>query len=311
MSFVPALKRVAGQFTYAEEDVAFKTRPTNIDSELIVTSLELPIPVKDAEAVYAPGGGRGPIYVTTKRKWNLDGNFSYRVQDGDFLGAIFGICNTEGSSPYTHTITIADLKSFATAYGVDAAADVITEFLGCKVDTGVLKVTDEDYELVCDIDYKACVPSDGASLETYTPNTIIPYVLKEGAFSSTALYTGAKARIYGFELTVKNNLKEIFTQGTFYPYDLVEGYQEYELKVTVGLEDDAEWDEIIDTTDKTYDYSMLLTRGANDTLTISGNAKLKGAPFKIDENDIRAELDLVPITAQVVVVDSIQNYAFE
>lgn len=310
MSFVEALQKVKGQFSYAEETVDFKTRPTNIDQFLALESLELPMPEKDAENIYAPGGGRVPVYSTTKRKWTLNGSFSYRVQNGDFLGAILGKCATSGSDPYEHLISVDDILSFGVAYGIDAAADVITEFLGCKVDQGTLKAGEDDQELKCDIDFKACVPSDGSSLETVTPITTIPYVLKEGAFSSTALYTGTKARIFSFEAIIKNNLKEIYVPGNFYPYDLIPGYQEYELKLNVGLEDDAEWDEIIDATDKSYDYSMLFTRGTDDDLTISGNAKLKSSPWAIDDNDIRAELALLPYSLGIEVNDSIDVYSF-
>ena len=310
MSFAEALQKVLGQFSYAEEDVAFKTRPTNIDQPLVIDSLELPMPDKDAENVYAPGGGRVPVYSTTNRKWTLDGNFSYRVQNGDFLGAILGKCATSGSDPYEHLITVDNIKSFAIAYGVDAAADVILEFLGCKVDQATLKASEDDLKLVCDIDFKACVPSDGSSLESVSHSAVVPYVLKQGTFTSTSFYSGAKARIHAFEVIIKNNLKEIYVPGNFYPYDLVQGYQEYELKLNVGLEDDVEWNEIIDDTDKSYDYSMLFNRGTDDDLTISGNCKLKSSPWSVDENDIRAELSFLPYTLGIEVNDSIDVYSF-
>lgn len=309
MSFVESLQKVKGQFSY-EEETEFKTRPTNIDQFLALDSIDLPMPDKDAESVYAPGGGRVPIYSTTNRKWTLDGSFSYRVQNGQFLGAAIGKCATTGSDPYEHLLSVDQIPSWGMAYGIDAAADVIAEFLGCKVDQATLKASEDDLKLVCDIDFKACKPADGASLESVSPLATVPYVLKQGTFTSTSFYTGAKARIYGFEAIIKNNLKEIYAPGNFYPYDLVNGYQEYELKLNVGLEDDAEWDEILDATDKTYDYSMLFNRGTDDDLTISGNAKLKSSPWNVDENDIRAELVFLPISLGIEVNDSIATYSF-
>jgi hypothetical protein len=311
MSFSEGYKKVEAQFSYYEETTP-KTRPTNIDTWLTLESEPTPpLPEKDAKAYYAPGGGRAPVFATTKRKWQLPGNFSYLVQDGEFIGAIMGICVTTGADPYTHTNDKANLPWFSTQTAWDSTADLIMEFLGCKVDTATFKASDEAPELICDVDYKACVPSDGSTLESLTPITTVPYVFKEGVFSSTSLYTGARARIHGFESKVSNNLKEVYAPGQFWPYDLVEGYQEYELKLTAGIEDDAEWDELIDATDKTYDYSYLMTRGADDTFKISGNAKLIKAPYNLGENDLRAELFFLPISKTVTIVDSTATYQFE
>ena len=310
MSFNAALKKVKGQFSYEEESTP-KTRPTNIDNWLTLESLDLPIPVRDIENTYAPGGGRTPVYATGKRNWELSGSFDFKVQNGDFLGAILGICVTTGSDPYTHTIDTSDLPYFSIAYGVDAATDVILEFLGCKVNVGTLTASKDEQDLKCSVEVMACKPNDGSSLETLTPITTKPYVFKEGAFTATNLYASAKARINSFEIKISNNLEVEPAPTQYYPYDLVEGYQEYEMKLNVTLEDDTEWDEIIDDTDKTYAYSMVFTRGTSDTLTISGDAKLKTEPWDIDQNAIKADLEFIPSSVTIEVVDSIAAYSFE
>jgi len=212
---------------------------------------------------------------------------------------------------YDHTITVADLPYFSIAYGVDAATDVILEFLGCKVNSATIKASKDEQDLLCSVEMMACIPSDGSALESLTPITTKPYVFKEGAFTATNIYASAKARINSFEITVNNNIEVEPAPSIYYPYDLVEGFQEYELKLNVTLEDDVEWDEIIDDTDKEYDYSMVFTRGTNDVLTISGTAKLKAQPWDIDQNAIKADLEFIPSSVTFLFNDLITAYNFD
>jgi len=312
MSFTEALKKVRGQFSYETEGATPKDRPTNILQWLTLESLDLPIPSRDIENTYAPGGGRSPVYSTGKRNWELTGSFDFKVQNGDFFAAILGQCVTVFNDPdYDHTITVADLPYFSIAYGVDAATDVILEFLGCKVNSATIKASKDEQDLLCSVEMMACIPSDGSALESLTPITTKPYVFKEGAFTATNIYASAKARINSFEITVNNNIEVEPAPSIYYPYDLVEGFQEYELKLNVTLEDDVEWDEIIDDTDKEYDYSMVFTRGTNDVLTISGTAKLKAQPWDIDQNAIKADLEFIPSSVTFLFNDLITAYNFD
>lgn len=310
----PLLSSTLG-FSYAKE-TTYRTRPTNIDRWLRVKTHELPVPVIEATAEYAHGAGRPPQYVNDWKKWLLNGNFTYEVTSGEFLGAILGSNSVVGSDPYTHTMVVTNqlIPSFSIqAPIVKSGADVITEFLGCRVSTASLKVSESDEKLMCDINYLAAKPSDGVAVETPTPVVSDPFMFKYGVFSSTSLYAGAKARVYDFEAKIDNQCNPDHVSGyEYYPYDIVPGTVKFdELKLEVGVDDDTEWDQSIGAPGTLHDYSMLFTRGADDTLKISGTGKRTGAPLDFSNNNVRAKLAILPVSMEFEVINSTPAFEFE
>ena len=319
MSYAEPLLSALTQFSWGEEDVDYKTRPTNINQYLRLHSTpELPVPVPETETIHAPGHGRGPAYVLDELKRELKGTIPFEVVTAEFFGAIFGECVTTGSGPdYTHTYNLSTLmpKSFATqAVFLQGATPLIQEYLGCRVNAATLKVAEDAERLLCDVDYFAAKPQDGGSTaETVATTRDRPFLFKEGAFSSTSIYTGAKARVFDFELPINLNCKPVYAGGQGNdPYDIVPGKADYgEMKVTVGIEDDTEWDEILGVSGTRHDFSYLFDRGTNDTLTISGNGKYKGPKYAFDDHDVRADLILVPDDITAVLVNTTELWAFE
>jgi hypothetical protein len=305
-----------------EEETTYKTRPTNIDRYLRIEhgSLEPPFPKREVADVHAHGGGWAPQYVDDYRKVEYPGRFSFEVITGEFLGCILGKVVTTGSDPYEHTMTVSDgiPGSFALQTPILAAGgNVIPEFLGCRIITATFNVGEDSEKLMCDIDMLACKAQDGgATPETVTTSTAEPFLFKGGVFSSTQLYAGAKARIHDVEMKVNRNAKSNYAGGNGYePYDILPGKCSFgEMKVTIGLEDDTEWDELLSlvtTPGQEYDYSYVVTRGTNDDITFSGNAKIKPNTIKADEHDLRMDLILIPRTFQILVEDSIATYPWE
>lgn len=302
-------------FSYAKE-TTYRTRPTNIDSWLRVKTHDVPVPVIEATPEYAHGAGRGPQYVNDWQKWVLEGNFTYEVVTGEFLGAILGSNSVVGSDPYTHTMVHTNqfIPSFSIqAPIVKSGSDVIMEFLGCRVKTATLKVSESDEKLMADINYLAATPSDGVAVESPVESIGAPFMFKGGVLSSTTLYGGAKARVYDFEAKVDNKCVPDYVSGyQYYPYDIVPGTVDFgELKMVIGVDDDTEWDECIGAPGTIHDYSYLFTRGTNDTLEIKGTAKRTGSPFDFTNNNVRANLTLIPITMEFEVINSTPTFEFE
>lgn len=318
MSYTEPLLASQHQISWGEEDVAYKTRPTNIDQYVRLHSEpELPVPVRETEVMHAPGHGRVPAYVLDELKKKLSGTLPLEVITGQFFGAIFGLCVTTGSGPdWIHTFNLTNNmpKSFAVQSAFLATANVVKEFLGCRVNTATLKTAEDNERLLCDVDYLAAKAQDGgATAETVTTNRDRPFLFKEGAFSSTSIYSGAKARIHDFELPINLNCEPNYCGGQGNdPYDILPGKADYgEMKVTVGIEDDIEWDEILSDAGTRHDFSYLFTRGTNDTLTINGYGKLKTPKYKVATHDIRADLQLVPDEVTIVIVDTTEVWPFE
>lgn len=312
MSFVEAVPISQGQLTYGVEETTPKVRSASLDIPLVLSKEPtLPLPEKEYEEVWGNHADRAPLWVTTNRKWALNGSIPFRVQNGDFLGAIFGASASVFDDPETtHTIGKGTLPWFSMAYAWDLSTDLLAEFLGCKVNKGTLSCSGEEQPMICEAEIMSCIPQEGSSIESFSYLSTQPYTFKTGVLSSTSLYTGAKARFHDFSLTIDNQIEALYA-GDYYPYDLVEGGQKYELTAKVGVEDNTELTEIIDATNKSYDYSMVFTRGATDTLTISGNASLPKVPFDLSGNSLMAELFFVPVSCQIVVVDLITAYTFD
>lgn len=319
MSYAEPLLAQLTDFSWAAE-TTYKTRPTNIDQWLRVAhgDLEIPMPIRETEVIHAHGGGRAPQFVNDYKKWTLDGAFPFEVITGEFLGAIFGKVVTTGSDPYIHTITVLDGMPGSFAIQVPflqpSTANVIQEYLGCRVSAATFKAGEDSETLMCSPEFMAAKPQDGgASPETVTKSTAPAFHFKQGILNSTAMWAGAKARVHDVEMKVNLNTKANYVSGgEYYPYDILPGKVDFgETKLTIGIEDDTEWDEIIGVPGTIYDYEYEFTRGANDIITFSGTAKLKSVPYAVDEHDIRADMILIPISMQIVVEDSIATYPYE
>ncbi len=319
MSYTEPLLASQHQISFGDEGSSYKVRPTNIDQYIRLHSEpELPVPERNTEIIHAPGHGRGPAYVNDEMQRNMAGTLPLEVITGKILGIVFGLCVSTGSGPdYIHTFNISNAmpKSFAVQSAfLKTGANVVKEFLGCRANTATLKTAEDNERLLCDIDYFAAKSQDGgATAETVTTNRNTPFMFHHGAFSSTSLYAGAKARVHDFELPINLNCKPNYAGGQGNdPYDILPGKADYgEMKVTVGIEDDTEWDEINLVGGTRHDFSYLFNRGTNDTLTISGYGKLKTPKYKIEDHDIRADLILVPDVATVVIVDTTEVWPFE
>lgn len=318
MSYVVPLLAQQTGFAWGEEETAFKTKSAALTRYLRVLSHKPPVPERDYEEVWAHGHGFEPAYVNDQRKLRCEGSFQFEVVTGEILGGILGDVQTEDVTYYKHTITMLEGMPPSVSIQVpflSSAENVIMEFLGCRFNTFKFKSTEDDETLKCDVDYLACIPQDGGiTPETVATNIDPPFVAKQGVFSSTQMWTGARARVYDFEFNVNRNLKPVYGHGNeFYPYDIVPGKTSYsDLILKVGLEDDVEWDEIIGPPGTVYDYEMTYTRGTNDLLTISGNAKFTGMPPEIEEHEVRANLNLVPFGAATIYLeDDIVLYPFE
>ena len=320
MAYVAPYLSSQTQFSY-EEEAVYRTKPANIDRVLrLQPGATWPFPKHDYEYVHSPGYGRKPAYVNAKKKWSQEGSFSYEVVTGEFIGAILGdVATVGGAPPYTHTITPknTNMPSFSVQKAIlKSGANLVTEYLGCRVNTATFKVGADAETLMCDVDYLAATAQDGGDTEeTIVNQTTKPFVFKEGVFSSTALYAGAKARVYDFELPVNNNAAPGHTSGYGYkPYEILPGFVDFgEMKLTVGLDDDSEWNELIDETkvDTAYDFSYLFTRAASDTLTFSGTAKFVDGPPSFDDKNVKAKLILVPETLEIEIIDAIDIYPFQ
>lgn len=315
MAFVEAYKSHNKTFAWIEE-ATYRTRPANIDSFLKIIKQTDPWPVREIEQVWASGFGRAPAEVDGGMKWKCEGSFTAEVLTGEFLGAILGKVTTTFPDPeYSHVVSIDELGSFSVQPAIaKTGTNLVPEFLGCRVNNATFKASEENPKLMLDVDYQAATPQDGGTtIETVTPSSTPVYRFKQGVLTSTDIWGGQKNRFHGFELPVKNNCEPEYAGGyEFFPYEISYGKFEFgELKLTVGNEDDTEWNQVLDETDESLDYSVLFTRGATDTMNFAGTAKLASAQPNYDNNNVRSELLFIPETLTVTVVDSIATYPYE
>lgn len=318
MAFVEQYNRTQIQLSF-EEEATPGASPANIDRFLRVAqdNPTLPWPERgDIETLHTVTGQRSPHLINDKNKQTLDGSFTLQVHTGEFLGAIFGKVATLGSDPYTHTITVLEtgLPTFALqAAFVQSGNNLVQEWNHCRVNDATFQVSESNEKLEVDVNFMCADVGDGGDTpETVTPDTTPPFVFKEAVFSSTSLYEGPKAQVFDFKTSISHNLNPNWAMGQGYtPHDVVYGKTTFEnLEVLVGLVDDTEWEEVIGAPGTAHDFSVVFTRGADDTLTLSGTGKLKAVPPDLSNNDIRANLTLVLSTMQCVIVNSTATFPF-
>ena len=222
------------------------------------------------------------------------------VYDHSHYGAITDL-GTSAPSYYTHTITedldISPIQISVVNTDVDMLEALMRRYIGCKVNRGTFRATEGEIvrfswdEIIArnmkfkDYSTTATVtPWYSANISAPTVSYPItePYYFSYGQLTYAAGGTGYPiARIKEFTLDISNNIEPKYyinddnSTGRI-PYELREGRKEYRLALNVDV-DASERDLFLDLLrqgDYTAVYkgvqvTLVLTRGSNDTITIT------------------------------------------
>jgi hypothetical protein len=231
-------------------------------------------------------------------------------------------CN-EVATPYTHAITASQiLPSMCIEAAMnDGTADAVRYFRGVKISGGRLSA-EEEGELKASIDIEAAyAEASSQTKSTLVPVTTKPYSFHQGACT---FWGTTFARVLNWSIDVKRSMKPRryiqSTNGAF-PYEINEGLRNIELSATIVAADDIgsgnhgteAMKELLTPTAAGFDISLLLTRGASDTITISNptakKCHLKSAPHPLTKaEDSPIAISVMMKGIEVSIVDAIPYY---
>ena len=316
------------QLSWSEE-TAFKeaavqaaqTEPFGILNE----EVKLPDPDIDWRLYRNIGYGADP-HIAVDAKRELSGSIPMLIQNGKLLKFALGAVTNGGLSPnFTHAIVGAEkLPSMCIeAIWNDGTNDFIRYYRGVKVG-GCSLSAEEEGPLKCSLDVVAAKAEATTNTKsTVTLPTTQPYMFDQGTCS---FWGSSFARIASWSMSIKRALKPRHyiqaTDGTF-PYEINEGTRDVTLTATVIAADDLgagtrgteALKELLAPTVGGFDISLLFTRGANDTITITNpTAKkcvLKSAPhpqYAPGAEDAPVTLSILMKGVEIDIADQIEIY---
>lgn len=322
--WIPALQVLS----YGEETTFNENAGTaaNLDgaqtNTLGILGEEVKLPDPEIEFMQHRNVGSGAnLHILQAGARKLSGNIPVTLQNGAPIKYLLGTYSVVGTDPYTHTITCANGKPDSMCLEAlynDGTDDFIRYFTGTVVTGGTI-VAEEEGFVKCNLDIESAMVT---TTTTETASTVTqletePYIFCEGA----ATYFGsAYARVLDFNISVKRAFKTrryIQTDNACYPYEINFGPRDIEISTTIVAADDvatygtAYYEELLDPTGAGTTMTLLFTRGASDTLSVTlTGCGLKSAPHGINPSaeDTPISLSLIAKGISAEVVDSIATY---
>lgn len=319
ITYVPSLEVLS----YKEEGAFNETYTAGLQTNTLgILGEEIKLPDPEVEFHEHRNVGSGAnLHVLQAGARRLSGSIPVTLQNGAPLKYLLGGYSVSGSSPYTHTITCANGKPESMCLEAlydDGTNDFLRYYSGVVVTGGTLTAEEEGF-VKCGLDVEAAL---AVSSGTETPSTVTqlttePYVFCEGA----ATYFGsAYARVLDFNISVKRAFKArryIQATNACYPYEINFGPRDIEMSTTIVAADDTTaygteyYKEVLDPTGGGTTMTLLFTRGASDTLsvTLTGcGVKSANMPINPSAEDVPVSVELVAKGISAEVVDTTATY---
>jgi len=315
----------------------------------VVQTATLPDPNVNYQPVWTQGTASTRNWsVAYKNQISLGGSIpDIWLLDGRPLALLGSTITTGGPAPYTHTISESNIMpSFAmhvTYNNTSVATALMRRYTGGKINRATISGSEGDFlKLALDevlfVNYlhdqnttdTASHYSAGVADVTIAYPATQPYLFSYGALS---LAGTVFARIRSFSLSISQNLdaKYYITTGApggnNLPYEYREGQRQYQLNVTVDIEDAALYRELVRMGTYTSSFTgfqviISFTRGANDSIVLTMptttpatgldamGCLIQSAPHNIVTDPVvSVPLTIIGRNLGIVVTDAIASYA--
>jgi len=182
--------------------------------------------------------GQRNAYATVALKYEGTASIDFVLANASFFRAVLGTVADAGAGPlYTHTYSEANTPaSFAIDTGTELGTnDEVTELKGCMVQTCTMTAAQNEtvkVRLECPYQNETLATSGIGSQVTET------YDLYSFAEGTLELPTGSViADVQSFELTINNNLEQIYGLGSRFLTSQVAKIRQYDMRVTAVFKD--------------------------------------------------------------------------
>lgn len=151
----------------------------------------------------------------------------------EFFAMVLGATATTSSNPNVHTHTEATtLPSVTIENGVNLTTDSVALLLGCKVNSCTISARIGE-AVNCSLDMLYKTETEGTSLDA-TPATDAEVVM---TFAQGSVTLGSTvANVQSFELTINNNLEQVWGLGSRFNTQSIGKSREYSFSMTASFE---------------------------------------------------------------------------
>ena len=229
-----------------------------------------------------------------------------RLQTGQPFYWLMGTVATTGTDPYTHAISNNNtVPSFSVEYVIDS--DHSHKFLGCKLDSLEVTLT-QGQPVSANLSWVAMTHSIDTTPGSPTSRSTVPYEFHQ---MSTLTVNGVSylADVRQATISMSNGLERDYALSSRDAQSITEGVRECTMNLEIRADDETLMNLLKNRTD--FSISFVLTRGSNDTITITvNNAKIFAPSYDFGGNAI---VDVLAVRVignwTVSVVDALSSYA--
>ena len=229
-----------------------------------------------------------------------------RLQTGQPFYWLMGTVATTGTDPYTHAISNNNtVPSFSVEYVIDS--DHSHKFLGCKLDSLEVTLT-QGQPVSANLSWVAMTHSIDTTPGSPTSRSNVPYEFHQ---MSTLTVNGVSylADVRQATISMSNGLERDYALSSRDAQSITEGVRECTMNLEIRADDETLMNLLKNRTD--FSISFVLTRGSNDTITITvNNAKIFAPSYDFGGNAI---VDVLAVRVignwTVSVVDALSSYA--
>lgn len=197
----------------------------------------------------------------------------------------------------------------AVYYGRGGGDDFVRTFAGCVPNSLELAVNNDD-ELTGTLSYWAqSVDTGDSPTGSISVQDRNPWLFAD-ITSRLELFDTEFARFEEFSLSIENNLEEgryIEPDAGRDPFEITYGNLDLDLSATIGIEDDALYQELLDPTSGGFDAILEFERPNEDKLRIEcSGCNFNSAPHDIpaESSVVTVEVDMTPEDVEILVEDS-------
>lgn len=231
-----------------------------------------------------------------------------RLQTGQPFYWLMGAVSTSDVQAGVHTHSISNnntIPSFSVEYVIDS--DHSHKFLGCKLDSLEVTLT-QGQPVSANLSWVAMTHSIDTTPGSPTSRSTVPYEFHQ---MSTLTVNGVSylADVRQATISMSNGLERDYALSSRDAQSITEGVRECTMNVEIRADDETLMNLLKNRTD--FSISFVLTRGTNDTITITvNNAKIFAPSYDFGGNAI---VDVLPVRVigdwTVSVTDALSTYA--
>lgn len=252
-------------------------------------------------------GGLNPTSWTPGVK-KTDFSLRFKVNEGPLLYMAYGAEQVVGSDPYTHTLTVArPLPSGTFELAIPDGVNYFTRrYIGSKCAKLSLGI-DVDGVLIADMDFAALEVAKYAAKTTITDNNAKPYNFDQLTLTMNSTEV---INCRNFQYTLNNKVESLPSLGAREPRTWKEGAPVSDLSLETIAYQSNWWDAWDALTEMDADGKFVRTASSDELQIKWYDFAIEDPSIRLpEEGEIPQSITIPPLSAEIIVIDSVTQYA--